>query len=239
MGEADVGTTDDQAATVPIRRHHKRSSARCTSPESVSSRPDSASVRRKLTSGGLASRSSWGELRPDTAEAHPLLSAFPRRSSLSQPLVPGRERHSTTSSRNVDSDSAESAASLSDCAKAEHGKRLGLADCLFPASSRSVDRAEPPKYGARRHRDRATLNERPLLTATEDADRSLIADAEILASRAADLLKACSLRSDHLRRSLKANSVRQSPGDAVNKSSGLPVVVDDSRRMAELFSWYC
>ena len=37
-GEADVGTTDDRAATVPIRRHHKRSSARCTSPQSVSSR---------------------------------------------------------------------------------------------------------------------------------------------------------------------------------------------------------
>jgi len=70
------------------------------------------------------------------------------------------------------------------------------------------------------------------MTATEDDDRSLIADAEILASIAADLLKACSLRSDHLRRSLKANSVRQSPDDAVNKLSGLPVVVDDSRRMA-------
>ena len=43
----DVGTLDDRAATVPMRRHHKRASGRCTSPESVCSRLDDSTVRKQ------------------------------------------------------------------------------------------------------------------------------------------------------------------------------------------------
>ena len=105
-GGVDVGASDERAATVPMRRHHKRVS-RCTSPESVCSRLDDSTVRRKPKSSGLAVHSSPGELGPDTAVAHPLLSAFPRRSSSSQPLVPRRERQHSTSSCQLDSDSGE------------------------------------------------------------------------------------------------------------------------------------
>jgi len=149
-GGVDVGASDKRAATVPMRRHHKRASGRCTSPESLCSRLDDSAVRHKPKSSGLAVHSSPGEIGPDTAVVHPLLSAFPRRSSSSQPLVPDRERQHSTSSRQLDSDSVESAASLNVARKAEHGKRLGLADCLFPASSRAVDRAEYLKSGVRR-----------------------------------------------------------------------------------------
>jgi len=229
-GGTDVSASDDRAAAALKRRHHQRASGRETSPESVCSRLDYVTVRRKPTSGGLAGHSSLGEFGPDAAVAPPLTSAFPHRSSLSQPLVPDRERHSSASSRQLDSDSAESAAPLSDALKAEYGKRLGRSDYLFPASSKSVDRAEPPKYGARRHRDRAPFYERPLSTATED--RPLIANSEFLVSRAADA-KLCSLNADHARRSLSAKIVRQTADAAVNTSSMLPVVIDDScSRMA-------
>ena len=69
-GGVDVGASDEHAATVPMRRHHKRASGRCTSPESVCSRLDDSTVRRKPNSGGLAVHSSPGELGPDTAVAH-------------------------------------------------------------------------------------------------------------------------------------------------------------------------
>ena len=187
-------------------------------------------MRRKPKSNGLAVHSSPGELGPDTAVVHPLLSAFPRRSSSSQPLVPRRERQHSTSSRQLYSDSVESAASLSVAHKAEHGKRLRLADCLFPASSRTVDRAEYLKSGVRRQRDKPLLNERPLPTAEEDACRSLC-DAELLASRAAEA-KVRSMPADHVHRSLSSRTARQTADAAVNTSSVLPVVVGDSCRMA-------
>ena len=74
------------------------------------------------------------------------------------------------------------------------------------------------------------MNERPLLTADEDACRSPC-DAEFLASRAAEA-NVRAMPADHVHRSLSSRTVRQTADAAVNTSSVLPVVVGDSCRMA-------
>ena len=128
------------------------------------------SVRSKRTSDRNVSHDLLGELGPDTTTIEPLLSTLPYQPSLPQLTVSGREHNSSVSSRRSDCDSSDSAARPSDVFKAEPGKRLG-AGYLFPASSRLLVRAMPPKSGVRRHRVKALIHERPLLTATEDICR--------------------------------------------------------------------
>jgi len=108
--------------------------------------------------------------------------------SLPQLTVPGHEHNSSASSRHSDCDSSDSAARPSDAFKAEPGKRLG-AGYLSSASSRPLVRAVPPKFGVRRHRVKAFIHERLLLTATEDVCRPRASDIlarTVVVNRAAD-----------------------------------------------------
>ena len=192
------------------------------------------SVRSKRTGDQNVGHDLLGELGPDTATIEPLLSTLPYQPWLPQLTVPGREHNSSASSRRSDCDSSDSVAQPSDALKTEPGKRLD-ADYLSPASSRPLVRAVPPKFDVRRHRVKALIHERPLLTATEDACRPRVSD--ILARPAmvrgtADQMLHVSNANHNQRSSSPACVIRQTADAAVNTSSNLPVVVDDSSSLA-------
>jgi len=93
----------------------------------------------------------------------------------------------------------------------------------------------PPKFGVRRHRVKAIIHERPLLTATEDVCRPRASDIlarPVMVNRAADQMLHVS-NANHDQCSSSPACVICQPADvAVNTLSNLPVVVDDSSSMA-------
>jgi len=224
-----TSASDGQAAKAPSGRLRHHSSRRLTSPESVSvhGRLDFGSVRSKRGGDVDIGHILPGKLDRDAAATGPQASMLPHLQSLPQPIVMSREHKSSTSSRQTDSDSSVSAANLSDVLEAEPKKGLGRSEYPFPAGLWSVDRAVPPKYGVRHHRDKAQIFERPLLTATED--RALF-EQDILANRAAsDNLYSLNANRNYQSSSVKA--IPQTADVAVNTTSVLSVV-DDSSGMA-------
>ena len=225
-----AGTSDGQAAAASMGRLRRRTSRRLTSPESVEvhQRLDFESMRSKRAGDGNVSHFSLDELGRGAAAVEPLASALPHRPSLPQLIVPSRGHHSSTSSRQLDSDSSDSAALSSDACKAEPEKRLGRSDYLFPASSLSADRVATTKIGVRRRRDKALINERPLLTATEDRSlKSEISARPTKVGREADE-KLCSSYANRNRYSSQEQIIRHTADVAVNTSSNVPVVDDDN-----------
>jgi len=232
-GQSRASASDELAAEA---RHRHRMSGRATSPESVGvhQRLVYESVRSKRTGDRNVGHDLLGELGPDTATIEPLLSTLPYQPLLLQLTVPGREHNSSASSRHSDCDSSDSATHPSDAFKAEPGKRLG-AGYLSPASSRPLVRALPPKFGIRRHRNKALIHERPLLTATEDVCRPRVSDIlarPVMVNRAADQMLHVSNANHDQCSSSPACVIRQTADVAVNTLSNLPVVVDDSSSMA-------
>ena len=232
--QSRASASDGPAA---VARHRHYMSGQATSPESlgVHQRLVYESVRSKRTNDRNVSHDLLGELEPDTATIEPLLSTLPYQLLLPQLTVPGREHNSSASSRHSDCDSSDSAAQPSDAFKAEPGKRLG-ADYLFPASSRPLVRAAPPKFGVRRHRVKVLIHEQPLLTATENACRPQVLDIlarPVMVNRAADQMLHVSNANHNQHFSSPVCVIRRTANVAVNTLSNyLPVVVDNSSNLA-------